>query len=301
MARELERNTVIDKNVIYYYNPSILGDSLTAAELKDYCDKEFYKKNNKVLHVYKGRGETSLVEDNKGRHIIIRHYWRGGLVGKILKDQFLDLGFGPSANRAEEEFNLLTIMRKIGLPVPKPLVARVEKKSFFKINDIITEEIPGARSLCDILKISGDAELENEIVDEDKFVSTNVTVTPSKYIIEDEHIIKIGQCIGRFFAAGIYHSDLNINNILVDSAHNPWIIDFDKCHLRTITPRLYNKMVKRLVRSFEKEKELHPTLKWSPKKTALLLDVIKKAYKADLISFSKEKKKLWQAAEDNAS
>ena len=84
-------------------------------------------------------------------------------------------------------------------------------------------------------------------------------------------------------ASGVYHSDLNIHNILIDGAKNPWIIDFDKCSLCTITPRRYKKIVDRLVRSIDKEKMLHKGLKWSNKRTELLLDVIAKAFNANAV------------------
>ena len=47
--------------------------------------------------------------------------------------------------------------------------------------------------------------------------------------------------MGKLFKAGIYHSDLNINNILFDGADNVWIVDFDKCVQRTIGKKPKNK------------------------------------------------------------
>lgn len=270
MARELDKIVVKDKNTTYCYNPSILGNELTATELAAMFDLENYKKQKSVLKVFKGRGETVLVSDVKQRHLIIRHYWRGGLIGKYLHDKFITV-FG-GGNRAEEEFNLLTIMQKVGLPVPKPVASRMVSYPLYCRNDIIIQEIPGAVSLLEVLKDRGE---EQETKAHDR-----------KIEIGDEEIVKIGQTIGMMLAVGVYHSDLNIHNILIDGARNPWIIDFDKCKLCTIRRRLYKKITNRLARSFEKEKILHRGLKWPNSQTDFLLDVIYKAFKANL-----EKKK----------
>ncbi len=269
MARELEKIVVRDKNTTYCYNPSILGDEMTASDLASMFDVDAYRKANKVLKVFRGRGETYLVADKEDRHFIIRHYWRGGFIGKYLKDRFLSV-FGD-ANRAEQEFNILTVMLKIGLPVPKPVVSRMVKNSIYCRNDIIVQEIQGARSLFDALRDRGTEDFK-----ETDGLTRHIT-------IEDEEVIKIGQCIGMMLASGVYHSDLNIHNILIDGAKNPWIIDFDKCSLCTITPRRYKKIVDRLVRSIDKEKMLHKGLKWSNKRTELLLDVIAKAFNANAV------------------
>ena len=49
MARELEKIVVRDKNTTYCYNPSILGDEMTASDLASMFDVDAYRKANKVL------------------------------------------------------------------------------------------------------------------------------------------------------------------------------------------------------------------------------------------------------------
>ena len=66
---------------------------------------------------------------------------------------------------------------------------------------------------------------------------------------------------------------------MIDSATNPWIIDFDKCVLKKVDQKTYNKMVERLIRSFNKELLLRPSLQWTTLNKELLLEAIDKAYK----------------------
>lgn len=234
MARELEKCIIKDSNVTYAINPFFFKNDCSLSFLRKYIDRKYYIENNKVLKTYKGRGETLLVVDDSNHKAIIRHYWRGGLIGKILKDNFLI--FSSSSRRALNEFDMLITMRKMGLPVPRPILARCEESALFVRNDIVVEEIPGA---------------------------TNVTRILVTRCLTDLEISKMGDALGKLFRAGVYHTDLNINNILIDGADNVWIIDFDKCYFRTVSLKIYKKMVSRLKRSFAKECEKHSITKWS--------------------------------------
>ncbi|MCA1767027.1 MAG: 3-deoxy-D-manno-octulosonic acid transferase, partial [Idiomarina sp.] len=75
--------------------------------------------------------------------LLLRHYYRGGLVGKINKDRFLREPADKS--RAIHEFDLLLKLKELGLPVPRPVAARMEKTGVFSYKaDILVEVIPGA-------------------------------------------------------------------------------------------------------------------------------------------------------------
>jgi 3-deoxy-D-manno-octulosonic acid kinase len=251
MARELERVIVRDKNTTYVVNPYFLNnDAINSDELKEYCNIENYQLKGKVIYVFTGRGETYLVTDKYNHRIVIRHYWRGGFIGKFLKDKFCR--FFYSSKRAMHEYDLLLTMRKMGLSVPRPIVARITKIGFFLKNDIITQEIPGAKNIAKIL-------CERKLT--------------------DAEICKIGEAIGKMFTAGVYHSDLNINNLLFDGAGNAWIVDFDKCFLKPITKKLYKEMLDRLERSFAKEISIRPTMQWSTENFEKLTSSINSSFK----------------------
>lgn len=252
MARELERVTVQDKNITYIVNPFFFNhEALVAEELKQYCDVEDYQVKGRVIHVFTGRGETFLVNDKYNHRVVIRHYWRGGFIAKILKDKFF-CAFDES-KRSMHEYDLLLTMRKMGLPVPRPVIARMQRDGLFITNDLILQEIPGAKNIAKIL---------------------------CERRLTDAEICKIGEVIGKMFTAGVYHSDLNINNLLFDGAGNAWIVDFDKCALKPITKKLYNEMIDRLERSFAKEISIRPSMQWTSVDFEKLSSSIKSSFKA---------------------
>ncbi len=250
MARELERVIVRDKHVTYIVNPAFFKeDDMKAETLADYFDIEKYQLAGKVIHEYSGRGKAYLLSDMYKNRILLRHYWRGGMMFKLLKDKFF--AYFDTAKRSDLEFSLLQTMRKMGLSVPKPIAARYVKKGMFITNDIILQEIPGAKTLLKIL---------------------------TERTLSNEEFAKIGDAVGKMMLAGIYHTDLNISNILIDGANNVWLIDFDKCFLKNINQKLYAKMVDRLARSFEKELENTPELHWSKSDFDKLEPVIRNAF-----------------------
>ena len=250
MARELDKIEIHNSKVTYLYNPYCFKEKLDCDYLDKYFSVEKYKDDNAVLKIFKGRGNTYLVKDCRKQNVVIRHYWRGGFFGKILKDNFLK--FFSSNQRAFREYDMLIVMRKMGFPVPRPVAAKMTKSALFMKNDIILEEIHGAQDLSALL---------------------------CQRSLTTEEICKIGYVLGTMFSAGIYHCDLNIKNIMIDSATNPWIIDFDKCVLKKVDQKTYNKMVERLIRSFNKELLLRPSLQWTTLNKELLLEAMDKAYK----------------------
>lgn len=161
-------------------------------------------------------------------HLVLRHYCRGGMA-RFFKDSFWR--FDSWACRARLEFELCTELYRRGLPVPRPLIAREICGSFFITNDIVVEQIPGTRNIAEVL------EQEEDITDSVRW--------------------SIGSTLAKFFAEGVWHSDLNIRNILVDEQDKCWIIDFDKCEIRNpLSDSDKVEMLERLERSFNKEKRL---------------------------------------------
>lgn len=252
MASVKDKFIVNGDNSCYLVNPEFISEGVTAKELDDYFDIDDYKKSARVIDVHHGRGATYLVQDKYKRRIVIRHYYRGGFIGRILEDKFLK--FFKSSRRSFNEFELLITMKKMGLSVPKPIVARMEKNFLFVRNDIIMLEIPGTKNLEEIL---------------------------SERRLSDAEILKVGDALGRLFKAGIYHSDLNITNILFDGANNVWIVDFDKCIQKTINKKQYNSMVERLNRSFEKIKSKRNNFNWTKDNWNKLDSAIKSSFEKD--------------------
>lgn len=92
---------------------------------------------------------TWFVKD-ESRHLVLRHYYRGGMVGKLVRDRFWFEGVESS--RAMAEYRLLAQLSEQGLPVPRPFAARMVKQGPFYRADILIERIRGAKDLVALLK-----------------------------------------------------------------------------------------------------------------------------------------------------
>lgn len=164
--------------------------------------------------------------------MVLRHYYRGGLVGKVNRDWFLHAGSKPA--RSIAEFELLQWMYQQGLPVPRPIAARVHKVALWYRADILIERLP-----CD----------------DDVF--GRLKQAP----LQEAVWFKIGQTIRQMHDHGVYHSDLNCHNILVrEATQDVWLIDFDKCERRNkdqSAGEWQQSNLDRLRRSFDKESGLH--------------------------------------------
>ena len=209
-----------------WYDDSILSESPEQC-----CDPDFWQQQNKVIGSAQGRGTTWFVALNK-MDAALRHYRRGGLFGKIVKDHYVFTGWEKT--RSYQEFQLLNNLIEAGVSVPKPIAARSIKRTFCYQADLLSQKIPNARDLVSILQ--------------EKSVSK-------------EMYQKIGAEIDKMHTAQINHTDLNIHNILIDDNDKVWIIDFDKCHQQEGRDWKESNL-SRLNRSFHKEVNKRQ-IKWS--------------------------------------
>jgi len=168
-----------------------------------------------------GRASVLFVchEQNKW---VIRHYYRGGLVGRLLTDQYL--WSGAHRSRSLREWELLSLMQQQALPAPVPVAAHCDRRGAWYTADLITEAIPDVRSFADLL-MAGDADT----------VSWRA----------------VGECIARFHEAGYFHADLNAYNIQVNSSGEVFLLDWDRG--RKMKPGSWGrKNLQRLQRSLRK-------------------------------------------------
>ncbi len=154
----------------------------------------------------------------------MRHYRRGGLIGKVLNDQYLFTGLANT--RAWQELQLLQKLTKLALPVPKPVAARVCRQGMHYTADIVTVKIADAIDCHEHL---------------------------SAQPLHHEIWLKIGNTIALLHQNQVYHHDLNIHNIMLDTQGKVWIIDFDKCAVKT-GHRWKQNNLDRLLRSLLKER-----------------------------------------------
>ncbi len=196
-------------------------------------EPDWWHTQHAVIGQSTGRGTTWFVRLGE-KELVLRHYYRGGLVGKLLGDRYLFNGIRNS--RAVVECELLTNMQRQGLPVPTPWAVRIQRSGIFYRMDILLERIPHALDLVHHLQ------------------QQPLSMTQWQMV---------GQTIRRFHQAGIDHADLNAHNILMDQAQQAWLIDFDKGRQRS-AGKWQQHNLDRLLRSLRKEATLHTLFHWQP-------------------------------------
>lgn len=169
-----------------------------------------------------GRGRTLFVTHDE-QDWVIRHYYRGGMMSRLLTDTYLWLG--ADRTRSFREWALLERMVDLDLPVPRPVAGRFVRRGMLYTADLITVHIPGAKSLS---RRFADGQL-----------------SPDAWR-------KTGELVGRFHRAGVDHADLNAHNIQIDADDEMYLLDFDRGSIRSRPGSWSERNLKRLRRSLEK-------------------------------------------------
>ncbi|MEM9425819.1 MAG: 3-deoxy-D-manno-octulosonic acid kinase [Pseudomonadota bacterium] len=194
-------------------------------------DVDWLRSKGCLVGQSRGRSQAYFL-NYAGRQMVLRHFRRGGLIGRFNPDLYFRLGVERS--RAMREFDLLGWMRAEGLPVPRPIAARHAPVGLFCRADIITERISEARPLEDVLR--------------ERQLSAVVWQA-------------VGRVVRQMHDHGVYHSDLNCRNILLDDRKQVWLIDFDKCERRAPGDWAQGNL-DRLQRSLRKESTRPTGLNW---------------------------------------
>jgi len=176
-----------------------------------------------------GRGDTMFV-GNVPRQFVLRHYMRGGVIGKFIRDLYVFSG--ADKTRSFREWRLLDKLSSNKLRVPRPAAARYCQRGTFYTADIITVRIPEV-------------------------------VTLSQYIAnthpDEAFWHSVGESIYGFHKAGVYHADMNAYNLQIDSSGALWMLDFDKGALKP-PGQWQQATLRRLHRSMQKIVALDPGL-----------------------------------------
>lgn len=172
---------------------------------------------------------------NIPRQFVLRHYLRGGLIGKLVRDKYV--WTGAESTRPFREWRMLAKMSDNGLRVPRPAAARYVRTGPFYTADLITVRVPNVRAL-------------------------------STWIHEQDagegFWQGLGGAIYEFHEHGVYHADMNAFNLQIDTAGNLWMLDFDRGKL--LPPgRWQQQTLSRLHRSLEKIKQQDPSLHYDEK------------------------------------
>ncbi|MBD1401019.1 3-deoxy-D-manno-octulosonic acid kinase [Pelovirga terrestris] len=212
---------VISERVILGNSNIIFDPQLLDKPFIELFSAEFLHHQKLSSAIACGRGEVVFF-NFQGQEWVLRHYRRGGLMARFSSDRFI--GLKAETSRSWKEWQLLLYMNKLGLPVPRPVAAHTMVKLYTYTADLITVRIPGSSPLAAILQIRQ---------------------------IEKELWFAIGVCLRQFHDCGVFHSDLNAKNILIDQNNKVYLIDFDRCSMKkSAWWKKYN--LARLKRSLDK-------------------------------------------------
>ncbi|EIV8468224.1 3-deoxy-D-manno-octulosonic acid kinase [Vibrio vulnificus] len=212
MIEKLQKN-----NQCLWFNPDLID-----VTSQDVFDAEYWRREGKIVGSATGRGTTWFIQLQQ-LQAALRHYRRGGLFGKLVKDHYWFTRWEQT--RSLQEFNLLRALIESGVNVPRPIAARAVKTGLTYQADLLSERIPNAKDLVSILQ-------ENPL--------------------PEAMYQKVGQEIAKMHNVNVNHTDLNIHNILIDDKEKVWIIDFDKCYQQPDGDWKQGNL-ERLKRSFLKE------------------------------------------------
>ncbi len=175
-----------------------------------------------------GRGATMFV-GNIPKQFVLRHYMRGGLVSKLIKDTYVFSG--ADKTRSFMEWRLLDKLAANNMNVPRPAAARYVQRGTFYTADLLTVRIPNVVSLSRYIEQPRDEAFWNGV----------------------------GAAIWKFHEAGVYHADMNAYNVQIDRDGDLWMLDFDKGALRA--PGTWQQeTLNRLHRSLDKITRMNPSL-----------------------------------------
>lgn len=151
--------------------------------------------------------------------VVIKAYFRGGLLGRVIEKTYL--GIGPCRGRAE--FEMLTRIRAMGVRAPAP-VAFASKGRFLQNTWLVTRQIENARTLSELAMA------------DEKAAAQSISAVAGQ--------------VRRLIQNRILHVDLHPGNILVNDCGRVYIIDFDKAlQTRDDAARLRQRYVRRWQRA----------------------------------------------------
>ena len=165
---------------------------------------------------------------------VVRHYRRGGVVARFLKDRYLDSG----VKRPIRELTASARARERGVATPEVVAAAIYPVGGWYRADIVTRFLPDSRDLADRLFRDDDVERRRAAMS------------------------LAGALMRRAHEAGVVHNDLNLKNILIAGdrgAEQAWLLDLDRAVvMRDAAARFErNLMLRRFGRSLRKHEKLN--------------------------------------------
>lgn len=168
-----------------------------------------------------GRGRFFVFPARDGTLLGVRHYQRGGLLGPLLRDRYLD------AHRAVHELDMLQLAAQRGVETLTPIAAVSRRNGLVWRHYLATVFLTGSRDLAEVL-----------------------ADPPPDWQALLEHA---GHGIAVLHEQGFEHRDLNLRNLLV-TGEVVRVIDFDRirAHSAPLGVLLRARALLRLDRSIRK-------------------------------------------------
>ena len=185
-------------------------------------DADYWASQDAIMGFAEGRGTTFFIQ-YADKDYVLRHYRRGGMIARLSPDQYVWTGLRRT--RAWREWQLLARMLEMGLPVPQPVAVQVVRHGMLYSADIMTRRINQSITLADEL---------------------------THHALSSRTWQELGKVIRRFHRQGVWHADLNANNVLIDSEDRIYMIDFDRGRLRQPSQEWQQANLDRLKRSLLK-------------------------------------------------
>ncbi len=187
----------------------------------------------RTLH---GRGPVPILTNPQGVEPpwVVRRYYRGGLM-RAFGDRFLRVGRPRSFLELENSARI----EELGFATPRIVAAAVYPRGVLYRADLVTEFVPHAQTLADVLFANDDASGSRNAGD-----------------ARQEALGCTRNLIAGLSKAGVHHRDLNAENVLIarEAQHvHAILLDLDRCRVGGPSdPVDAGRLWRRLARSIRK-------------------------------------------------
>tara|TARA_B100001057_G_scaffold102991_1_gene100332 strand:+ start:42813 stop:43541 length:729 start_codon:yes stop_codon:yes gene_type:complete len=204
----------------------------------------FYERDNEknieqlFIDGFFNSDEKENVKLINNEHWIKKHYFRKGLM-KFLGDNYL---YAKLQNtRSFQEYSILKYLVKKNFNTCKPIIGWISSNMISYKANLVVEKIEDTKTLSATL------------------ISIYRGERDASAISSGYHLL--GKEVARMHHHGVFHGDLNANNILVTgeifnstdkSSKGIYIIDFDKSKIQKISKKDISSNINRLKRSLDK-------------------------------------------------
>jgi len=177
--------------------------------------------------IVSGRGPAYRVRVGDAAPLVLRICRRGGLAASVVRETYL--GLRP---RPLRELALTAEARRRGVAAAEVLAARVEGRLAYR-GALVTAEVPEAATLLEALRRAPDGAARRGLA------------------------AAAGRAVAGLHAAGVFHADLNLRNLLVHpgpEGARVALLDFDRAWLGAapLRPAARRRNLRRLARSLAK-------------------------------------------------